>query len=221
MEESKLNDEVSVTLEDEVDETVSTIEKVNSGERLAMGEYEAVEERVLKLETVEVADEKEERVVDLLGNEVKLKEEVLLEVTDRSDDREDVRLFIGELLTEGDDVYKPVAVDNLLDSLDNEVGVFECNDDDDADEELDAEALRVILGLFDPLVVRSAVFVFIDETVLSLERVPLVENVLIAVLVDEAEIDDEYEDLLVVEYVTRGVIDSVFNDELVRNIDEV
>jgi hypothetical protein len=150
-----------------------------------------------------------------------LEEEVLLEVTDRSDDQEDVRLFIGELLTEGDDVYKPDAVDNLLDSLDNEVGVFECDDDDDADEELDAEALRVILGLFDPLVVRSAVFVFIDETVLSLERVPLVENVLIAVLVDEAEVDEEYEDLLVVEYVTRGVIDSVFNEEPVSNIEEL
>ncbi len=157
----------------------------------------------------------------MLGNEVMLEEEVLLEVTDRSDDQEDVRLFIGELLTEGDDVYKPDAVDNLLDSLDNEVGVFECDDDDDADEELDAEALRVILGLFDPLVVRSAVFVFIDETVLSLERVPLVENVLIAVLVDEAEVDEEYEDLLVVEYVTRGVIDSVFNEEPVSNIEEL
>ena len=49
-------------------------------------------------------------------------------------EREDVRLFIGEKLTEGEDVYKLVAVNSLFDAVDNEVGVFESDDDNDVDD---------------------------------------------------------------------------------------
>ena len=77
-----------------------------------MAEYEDVDERVPKLVTVEVAEKLEERVVDRLGKEVITAVGVLLEVTDCSGEREEVRLFIGEKLAEGEDVYKLVAVDN-------------------------------------------------------------------------------------------------------------
>jgi hypothetical protein len=134
-------------------------------------------------------------------------------------EREDVRLFIGEKLTEGEDEYKLVAVNSLFDAVDNEVGVVESDDNNDVDDELETDAIRVTLGLFDTVNVRIPVFVFIDEIVLSRDCVSIVDDVRIAVLVDETEIEAEYEEELVVEYVKRGVIELEFNGEPVSNID--
>ena len=146
-----------------------------------------------------MSEESEELVTDGLGNEVITAVGVLIEVTDWPGEREDVRLFIGEKLAEGEDVYKLVAVNNLLDAVDNEVGVFESDDDNDVDEELDADTLPVTLGLFETVDVRIPVFVFTDDIVLSFDCVSLIDDVRIAVLVDETEIEGEYEEELVVE----------------------
>ena len=87
----------------------------------------------------------------------------------------------------------------MLDAVDNEVGVFESDDDNDVDEELDADTIPVTLGLFETVDVRIPVFVFTDDIVLSFDCVSLIDDVRIAVLVDETEIEGEYEEELVVE----------------------
>ena len=58
-----------------------------------------------------------------------------------------------------------------------EVGVFESEDEDDVDKELDADIILDLLGIFEPVDVRIPVFVCTDELVISLVRDALVDDV--------------------------------------------